>query len=433
LLTFEISKTYIIVLRLRTLLLIFILGFTIKAKTQTNSNCIEFQEINIPFDENAIKKDIPKEDAFKYNLVYYTENDKYSFWYKLNINKDCQLDLNILSANPTDEYDYLIYAYNGNDFCDAILKNNIKPLKKDSLLNVKVGQTYYVSVFNLYGDDCGHRLLINACNSSVVLNAVHKDCYYLTQFVNENTPKTDSVTYSGFIKDNEDNIYLDATITFTDEETNDIIQVNATKNEGYHVNLKQGNSYTIKCNAIGYNNKRTFIECKASAIYDFYMVKLKVGSNFVMENIYFYPNTYALKEESYSEIEKLAQFLTENPSIKIQILGHTAGDNPVLESNPAYRYLGDEWNFTGTAKKLSKLRAEAVMNHLNSLTIDKKRITTDGLGAEFPLIDNPRDEEERRKNMRVEIKIIERETKNITSKKAAKPNEFAKMPVGNKR
>ena len=128
-----------------------------------------------------------------------------------------------------------------------------------------------------------------------------------------------------------------------------------------------------------------------------------------MDNINFYPSTYAMKEESFVELDKLAQYLNNNVAIKIEIEGHTAGNNPVKKTNPNFRTLGEEWNYTGPAKKLSKLRAEAVKYYLTTKGVNENRLAVIGYGADKKLIEYPVNNAEKNSNMRVEIKVTQRE------------------------
>jgi outer membrane protein OmpA-like peptidoglycan-associated protein len=80
--------------------------------------------------------------------------------------------------------------------------------------------------------------------------------------------------------------------------------------------------------------------------------------------------------------------LQENPTVRIQIEGHT--DN------------------VGTAAdnlKLSENRAKSVVSFIVSKGIDPKRLTAKGFGATKPVAENT-SEENRAANRRTELKII---------------------------
>lgn len=92
-----------------------------------------------------------------------------------------------------------------------------------------------------------------------------------------------------------------------------------------------------------------------------------------------------MKPESHFFVEQIAEMLTNDPSIKISIEGHT--DN------------------TGTAaanQTLSQNRAKAVMDAIIAKGIDKGRLSSKGWGQTKPMADNST-EEGKALNRRVEI------------------------------
>lgn len=109
---------------------------------------------------------------------------------------------------------------------------------------------------------------------------------------------------------------------------------------------------------------------------------------FVMRNINFEFDSAILSESSYTEIDSLAAFLTENPLIKIEISGYTDNSG------------SDEHNMT-----LSLERAAAVMSALIDREISVTRIETVGYGASRPLVPND-SEKNKALNRRVEVRVM---------------------------
>lgn len=118
---------------------------------------------------------------------------------------------------------------------------------------------------------------------------------------------------------------------------------------------------------------------------DLLLEPLEIGGKIKVNPIYFVQSKSSILDDSYSELIYLYNILKENPSMEIQIEGHT--DN-----------VGDLEDLI----KLSFDRAEAIKSYLVDHGIDNNRITTKGYGAGLPLTNN-RDESERSKNRRVEI------------------------------
>jgi outer membrane protein OmpA-like peptidoglycan-associated protein len=116
---------------------------------------------------------------------------------------------------------------------------------------------------------------------------------------------------------------------------------------------------------------------------------------FTYTNIYFDYHVYDLREESVKELQKVRDYLLKNPSFKVYLEGHTD------------HISSDAFNNT-----LSRNRVNAAANWLIKNGISGDRITKKWYGRKKPAVpntnpdgtDNP---ENRQKNRRVEIKIIE--------------------------
>lgn len=96
--------------------------------------------------------------------------------------------------------------------------------------------------------------------------------------------------------------------------------------------------------------------------------KLITDGKLVSRGILFNVNSDQIKAESYGTLKEIAKVLEENPSVKIQIVGHTDSD-------------GDE----KLNLELSKKRAESVKQALtNDFNISSDRMTVDGKGESEP-------------------------------------------------
>lgn len=111
-------------------------------------------------------------------------------------------------------------------------------------------------------------------------------------------------------------------------------------------------------------------------------------ANWVLIGTNFDFNKASIRPESYPILDNAAEILLKNPSIKVEIQGHT--DNVGSE---AYN------------QKLSLKRAEAVKNFLIAKGVAGDRLTTVGMGETKPAIDN-KTSDTRALNRRIEFKII---------------------------
>lgn len=115
---------------------------------------------------------------------------------------------------------------------------------------------------------------------------------------------------------------------------------------------------------------------------------LKKGDVINLEHLQFQPNKATLSDQDTDILEDLFEFLVDYPGVKIEIGGHTNGI--------------PDWNY---CIKLSTDRAKAVADYLMERGISFKRLRVVGYGKKYPIATNAT-EEGRKKNQRVEIKII---------------------------
>jgi len=114
---------------------------------------------------------------------------------------------------------------------------------------------------------------------------------------------------------------------------------------------------------------------------------IRVGETVVLRNIFFDTDQFNLKPESYIELEKLAGLLQRNPSLKIEISGHTDS-------------IGSEQHNL----ELSLNRARAVFDYLVQQGISPVRMTCSGYGFSLP-VDSNATETGRANNRRTEFKV----------------------------
>jgi OOP family OmpA-OmpF porin len=100
--------------------------------------------------------------------------------------------------------------------------------------------------------------------------------------------------------------------------------------------------------------------------------KLLTEGKLVTYGIYFDVNKDVVKPESYGTLKSIAAILTENPDVRVKIVGHTDSDG------------ADAANLD-----LSKRRGASVKNELvKSFGIDASRLESDGLGETQPIAPN---------------------------------------------
>ncbi len=111
---------------------------------------------------------------------------------------------------------------------------------------------------------------------------------------------------------------------------------------------------------------------------------------FTLKNVYFDLDKATLKEKSHSRLNKLVNKLKENPSMVIEIAGHT--DN---QGSKQYNL------------RLSQRRANTVRQYIINKGINSNRVKAKGYGEAQPIADNST-KKGRAKNRRTEVRIIKK-------------------------
>ncbi len=152
------------------------------------------------------------------------------------------------------------------------------------------------------------------------------------------------------------------------------------KNYGLNISKSGYLFYSANFSLIGQSDKKAF---DITALLD----PIEVGNKVILKNIFFDTNKFNIKDESKSELEKLMEFLNLNPTVHIEVSGHT--DN-----------VGSEQ----ANQLLSENRAKAVYQYLIANGIKADRLVYKGYGETQPIATNTTDDD-RSKNRRTEFKI----------------------------
>ncbi len=114
---------------------------------------------------------------------------------------------------------------------------------------------------------------------------------------------------------------------------------------------------------------------------------VKVGEKIALKNIFFENDRYYLLPESFSELNKLVQYLLRNPKMEVQINGHSDNKGSKIKN-----------------QKISEQRAREVFEYLIKKGVQNKMYFK-GYGSSMPIASNDNDFD-RAKNRRVEFEII---------------------------
>jgi outer membrane protein OmpA-like peptidoglycan-associated protein len=190
---------------------------------------------------------------------------------------------------------------------------------------------------------------------------------------------------------------MQASISYNDLKT-DTEKGSATSDPStgeYRIILPYGTNYSFRAMQQGFYPTSDNLDVSTLDHYteierDLYLSPIEVGETIRLNNIFFDLDKATLKEESFSELNRLVQLLKDNSKMTIKIQGHT--DN---QGSDAYN------------KKLSEDRVNTVIQYLITNGVETERLTGEGFGESNPVATNDTDEG-KAINRRVEFTIIKK-------------------------
>jgi OOP family OmpA-OmpF porin len=177
-----------------------------------------------------------------------------------------------------------------------------------------------------------------------------------------------------------------------------IAQSNPSTGE-YEIKLPAGHLYGIRAEAKDHISENqnldlrnitsaTVIEHRDFVLAPIEVARIEENAQITLNNIFFDFDKAVLKPESFPELDRIAELMNTRATMQVDIAGHTDATG-----NAQYN------------KQLSKRRATAVQKYLVGKRIDEARISVSFYGESKP-IDTNATKEGRRKNRRVEFKIL---------------------------
>ena len=218
------------------------------------------------------------------------------------------------------------------------------------------------------------------------------DLYYFDLYEDA---RPSPVTYvNGIVNDAESRLAVAAHLQIIDLESGVITgeSVSDSKTGAYLVSVPTGKNYALNVSAQGYLFYSENLSLKEYVseqpfLFNIELQPIKSGSTVVLKNIFFESDSYLLLNESKVELNKLIELLKSNPTLKIQISGHT--DNA---GSAAYN------------QQLSEDRARAVYDYLVANGIPAPRLSYKGYGETKPVQSNET-EVGRSENRRTEFTV----------------------------
>lgn len=348
---------------------------------------------------------------------YFIEKEHNTVWYKFIVPYDAIFTFDLIPNIKTDDFDFLIFQYDGPNFCKDIAQGTKIPIRTNisrknidvngktglSLgsvndyvpsgpgssyskpLKVKKGEMYYLLVDNPFKENEGHTI-------------------YLHYKKLETNQEETEVNESG--KEEYSIPYRKLQITVTDKETDERLASNI-KIEGvpdsvqsYFPSVSQ-----VELDVISYRNyeisvvkqgyllaTKSFI-AKNDSLYKIpiEIKKMALGDRLNLEKIKFEMDKTEILEKSLPALEQLKSFMDANPNVHIEIQGHVNGE----AKRNKRKYV-----------KLSEERAEAIFKKLVESGVSKDRMKYKGFGNSKMIFPTPINNRQAEANRRVEIEIV---------------------------
>ncbi|RZJ38440.1 MAG: OmpA family protein [Chryseobacterium sp.] len=228
-----------------------------------------------------------------------------------------------------------------------------------------------------------------------------------SEFVKNSTLKkeisTDSETF--FVKGkvnicNTQNPLRDVTIVIKNNETEGVQEIKTTPEGRFYFKAAKNTAYSIYGKKGNYFSQTEAVTSKNVDRRNVVFLNLQVcleettcGKPINLKNIHYDLDKFSIRAEAESELNKMVQFMKDNPNVKVELASHT-------DSRAS-----DEYN-----KTLSQNRANSAVDYLVSKGISRARLQPIGYG-ESQLLNNCSNdsdctEEQHQINRRTEMKVI---------------------------
>jgi outer membrane protein OmpA-like peptidoglycan-associated protein len=244
---------------------------------------------------------------------------------------------------------------------------------------------HHRSVYEFSAFKEGYDLMLDTIDLSNTKGDIHieKDFYMNPQIME----------LSGFVYNKKNNTPMAVEINIESDRSGNRI-VESDENGYYHCQIPSTGKYYFRASREGFINLSDSLVVIRFDPYtglnkDLYMMPIEVGVTVRLNNIFFDFDKTTLRPESIPELDRVVQFMIENPLVKVEIGGHTDSMGT------------DEYNIN-----LSQGRADAVVNYVIEHGVGFDRIIAKGYGENMPVDTNSTDEG-RQTNRRVEFKILE--------------------------
>lgn len=303
------------------------------------------------------------------NLFEYEHN---TTWYKLEIPYTGRLVFDIVPNDPKNDYDFLLYKYTDQYFCNRVASKKVKPIlsnlsKPDSASNGKIGASEKGAKINI------SKTSTEAYTAAVPV--VTGEVYYLV--LDNVTPsgKGHSLKYGvyvDFIKpkirfiDSKDRKQIPVEILLVEKNTDNRVLMNNKNFRGGEIRFVPGFDYALYLKKDGYfSHYEDFNSIKyiKDTLITIPMVRIERGAVFNVPDVYFDEGFSKLLSVSDTSLLNYVQMFENHPEINFEIKGYIQSYGFDVEND----------------MKISLDRATSVMEFFVQHGIDPSRMTARGM------------------------------------------------------
>lgn len=207
--------------------------------------------------------------------------------------------------------------------------------------------------------------------------------------------ETNLIAFQGRVFHAESKLPLDAGITVRKIKQTGMVRVSSDRVSGnYLLYISESDEYILSVHKNGFFPYTEHIDTRTARSEDIirrdvYLTPLIPGGKLSLNNLRFMQSKAELLDESLPVLQELIEVLVAYPGIQIELSGHTDALGP-----------------SDAKKQLAIDRVKRIREYLVEYGIDKSRIKIVAYGGSRPLAPN-NTEENRAKNRRVEVRILE--------------------------
>jgi outer membrane protein OmpA-like peptidoglycan-associated protein len=349
---------------------------------------------------------------------YFIQREHNSVWYKFTIPYDCLFTFDLIPIQKDDDFDFLLFLYDGPNFCRDITAGRKIPIRTNisrknievqgqtgmseesvdeyvpsgpgssysRALKAKRGQTYYLLIDNPFRENEGHSIHLHYRRLKPLVegeeSVEEEEEDYQIPLRTMRVTVTDSETGERI----QSNVFIDNLPDSMPSRYPFISQVS--------IDVLSYRTYDINVIKKGYLLHTEQFIPKNDSLYeiDVKLKRMRKGDRINLGNIKFESDQAVILEKSKSALEKLAEFMIENDNVSIEIQGHVNGE----ASRNKRSYV-----------KLSEARAEAIYEKLSEAGVDESRMEFKGFGNAKMIFPTPVNTRQQEANRRVEAEIVE--------------------------